>query len=77
MLFELNARAATLVIQINGKTRGTAEIEASDVGDQEKMESIARSSATGVKYLSERVVKRTICVGQTKAAIVNFVLGPK
>jgi leucyl-tRNA synthetase len=60
----------TLVIQVMGKTRGTVQVPAS--ATREELETYARNSEVGERYLEGQVVKKAIVV---PGKLVNFVLG--
>lgn len=59
----------TLVIQINGKTRGNIQVPAT--ADATALESYARSSEVGEKYLADKQVRKVIAV---PGKLVNFVV---
>jgi leucyl-tRNA synthetase len=65
----LVADTVTIVVQINGKTRGTFEA-AADVS-KEQQEELARSSEAGQRYLTDATVRKTIVVPKK---LVNFVV---
>jgi leucyl-tRNA synthetase len=60
----------TLVIQVMGKTRGTVQVPAS--ATREELETYARNSEVGERYLEGQTVKKAIVV---PGKLVNFVLG--
>ncbi|XKI46855.1 leucine--tRNA ligase [Altericista sp. CCNU0014] len=60
----------TLVIQVMGKTRGTVQVPAS--ATREELETYARNSDVGQRYLEGQTVKKAIVV---PGKLVNFVLG--
>lgn len=60
----------TLVIQVMGKTRGTVQVPAS--ATREELETYARNSEVGQRYLEGQTVKKAIVV---PGKLVNFVLG--
>ncbi len=60
----------TLVIQVMGKTRGTVQVPAS--ATREELETYARDSEIGQRYLEGQTVKKAIVV---PGKLVNFVLG--
>lgn len=60
----------TLVIQVMGKTRGTVQVPAS--ASREELESYAKDSEVGQKYLEGQTLKKVIVV---PGKLVNFVLG--
>lgn len=59
----------TLVIQVMGKTRGTVQVPAS--ATREELETYARTSEVGQRYLENQTVKKAIVV---PGKLVNFVL---
>jgi leucyl-tRNA synthetase len=59
----------TLVIQINGKTRGTIQVPAQ--ADKAALEKYARDSEVAQRYLAEKEVKKAIVV---PGKLVNFVV---
>jgi leucyl-tRNA synthetase len=65
----LVADTVTIVVQINGKTRGTFEA-AADVS-KEQQEELARSSEAGQRYLTDATIRKTIVVPKK---LVNFVV---
>ncbi|MCS6794167.1 MAG: leucine--tRNA ligase [Oscillatoriaceae bacterium SKYG93] len=60
----------TLVIQINGKTRGT--IQAPADADNASLEALARSSEVAQRYITGKEIKKAIIV---PGKLVNFVIG--
>jgi leucyl-tRNA synthetase len=60
----------TLVIQVMGKTRGTVQVPAS--ATREELETYARNSEVGQRYLEGQTIKKAIVV---PGKLVNFVLG--
>lgn len=60
----------TLVIQINGKTRGT--IQAPADADKASLEAIARESEVAQRYIEGKEIKKAIVV---PGKLVNFVIG--
>jgi leucyl-tRNA synthetase len=60
----------TLVIQIMGKTRGTAQVPANS--DRQALEKYAIESDTGKRYLEGKEIKKVIVV---PGKLVNFVIG--
>ncbi len=60
----------TLVIQVMGKTRGTVQVPTS--ATREELETYARTSEVGQRYLEGQTVKKAIVV---PGKLVNFVLG--
>jgi leucyl-tRNA synthetase len=60
----------TLVIQVMGKTRGTVQVPTS--ATREELETYARNSEIGQRYLEGQTVKKAIVV---PGKLVNFVLG--
>ena len=65
----LVADTVTIVVQINGKTRGTFDAPA-DVA-KEQQEELARSSEAGTRYLTDATIRKTIVVPKK---LVNFVV---
>ena len=65
----LVADVITIVVQVNGKTRGTFEASA-DVS-KEDQERLARESDAGQRYLTDATVRKTIVVSKK---LVNFVI---
>jgi leucyl-tRNA synthetase len=66
----LIADEITVVIQIMGKTRGTIQVPAS--ASHEQLETLAKDSEIGHRYLEGQTIKKTIVV---PGKLVNFVLG--
>ncbi|MFB2969009.1 leucine--tRNA ligase [Aerosakkonema sp. BLCC-F183] len=67
----LVADEITLVIQINGKTRGT--IEVANTSDKNTLEKYARESEAAQRYLDGKEIKKAIVVPGRN--LVNFVVG--
>ncbi|MFB2919742.1 leucine--tRNA ligase [Aerosakkonema funiforme] len=67
----LVADEITLVIQINGKTRGT--IEVANTSDKNTLEKYARESEAAQRYLEGKEIKKAIVVPGRN--LVNFVVG--
>lgn len=67
----LVADEITLVIQINGKTRGT--IEVANTSDKDTLEKYARESEAAQRYLEGKEIKKAIVVPGRN--LVNFVVG--
>ncbi len=61
----------TLVIQINGKVRGSLQVPSSASNDKQALESYARSSEAAQKYLEGKEIKKVIAV---VGKLVNFVV---
>jgi leucyl-tRNA synthetase len=59
-----------LVIQVNGKTRGTIQVPAA--ADQQTSEQLARESELAQRYLADSPIKKVIVVPKK---LVNFVVG--
>jgi leucyl-tRNA synthetase len=66
----LIADEITLVIQIMGKTRGTIQVPT--IASREQLESLAKDSEIGRRYLEGQIIKKIIVV---PGKLVNFVLG--
>jgi leucyl-tRNA synthetase len=66
----LIADEITLVIQIMGKTRGSIQVPTS--ASREELETHAKTSDIGQKYLANQTIKKVIVV---PGKLVNFVLG--
>jgi leucyl-tRNA synthetase len=66
----LIADEITVVIQIMGKTRGTIQVPTS--ASHEQLETLAKDSEIGRRYLKGQPIKKTIVV---PGKLVNFVLG--
>jgi len=62
---------ATIVLQINGKTRDTFIVEMDKIEDKQTIEKIAKQREKAQKYLKNRQIKNTIYV---KGKIINFVV---
>ncbi len=62
----------TLVIQINGKVRGSLQVPSSASNDKQALEEYARSSSAAKRYLEGKEIKKVIAVPQK---LVNFVVG--
>jgi leucyl-tRNA synthetase len=61
----------TLVIQINGKVRGSLQVPSSASNDKQALEEYARSSSAAQKYLDGKEIKKVIAV---PGKLVNFVV---
>lgn len=61
----------TLVIQINGKVRGSLQVPSSASNDKQALEAYARSSSAAQKYLEGKEIKKVIAV---PGKLVNFVV---
>ncbi|OIP76742.1 MAG: leucine--tRNA ligase [Oscillatoriales cyanobacterium CG2_30_44_21] len=61
----------TLVIQINGKVRGSLQVPSSASNDKQALEVYARSSEAAQKYLEGKEIKKVIAV---VGKLVNFVV---
>jgi len=61
----------TLVIQINGKVRGSLQVPSSASNDKQALEEFARNSETAKKYLEGKEIKKVIAV---VGKLVNFVV---
>jgi leucyl-tRNA synthetase len=61
----------TLVIQINGKVRGSLQVPSSASNDKQALEEYARSSEAAKKYLEGKEIKKVIAV---PGKLVNFVV---
>jgi leucyl-tRNA synthetase len=61
----------TLVIQINGKVRGSLQVPSSASNDKQALEEYARSSSAAQKYLEGKEIKKVIAV---VGKLVNFVV---
>ncbi len=61
----------TLVIQINGKVRGSLQVPSSASNDKQALEEYARSSEAAQKYLEGKEIKKVIAV---PGKLVNFVV---
>jgi leucyl-tRNA synthetase len=61
----------TLVIQINGKVRGSLQVPSSASNDKQALEEFARNSDTAKKYLEGKEIKKVIAV---VGKLVNFVV---
>ncbi|MEI6063135.1 MAG: leucine--tRNA ligase [Pseudanabaena sp. ELA748] len=61
----------TLVIQINGKVRGSLQVPSSASNDKQALEEYARSSEAAQKYLEGKEIKKVIAV---VGKLVNFVV---
>ncbi len=61
----------TLVIQINGKVRGSLQVPAIASNDKQALEEYARSSEAAQKYLEGKEIKKVIAV---VGKLVNFVV---
>ena len=60
----------TLVIQINGKVRGSLQVPSSASNDKQALEEYARNSEAAQKYLEGKEIKKVIAV---VGKLVNFV----
>ncbi|NEP39289.1 MAG: hypothetical protein F6K35_08500, partial [Okeania sp. SIO2H7] len=58
----------TVVIQINGKTRGTIQVPAKS--DRATLEELARSSDAAMRHIEGKEIKKVIVV---PGKLVNFV----
>ncbi|MDX2254385.1 MAG: leucine--tRNA ligase [Pseudanabaenaceae cyanobacterium bins.39] len=61
----------TLVIQINGKVRGSLQVPSIASNDKQALEAYARSSSAAQKYLEGKEIKKVIAV---PGKLVNFVV---
>ncbi len=61
----------TLVIQINGKVRGSLQVPSSAGNDKQALEEYARNSEAAKKYLEGKEIKKAIAV---PGKLVNFVV---
>lgn len=61
----------TLVIQINGKVRGSLQVPSSASNDKQALEEYARNSEAAQKYLEGKEIKKVIAV---VGKLVNFVV---
>ncbi|MFN8930895.1 MAG: leucine--tRNA ligase [Pseudanabaena sp.] len=61
----------TLVIQINGKVRGSLQVPSSASNDKQALEEYARSSSAAKRYLEGKEIKKVIAVPKK---LVNFVV---
>jgi len=61
----------TLVIQINGKVRGSLQVPSSASNDKQALEEYARNSDAAKKYLEGKEIKKVIAV---PSKLVNFVV---
>jgi leucyl-tRNA synthetase len=61
----------TLVIQINGKVRGSLQVPSSASNDKQALEEYARNSEAAKKYLEGKEIKKVIAV---VGKLVNFVV---
>ena len=61
----------TLVIQINGKVRGSLQVPSSASNDKQALEEFARNSEAAKKYLEGKEIKKAIAV---PGKLVNFVV---
>ena len=71
----LARQTVTVVVQINGKTKGRFEMDAADAVDQAKVEECAMQSDAGTKHLQGKTPSRVIVAPNAK--LVNFVLPKK
>jgi len=68
----LVAEEITIVIQVNGKTKGTIQVPAAIAPNRESLEQFARESELAQKYLEDKTIKKIIPV---PGKLVNFVVG--
>jgi leucyl-tRNA synthetase len=68
----LVADELTVVIQVQGKTKGTIQVPASIAGDRDALEQYARESELAQRYLDGKAIKKVIPV---PGKLVNFVVG--
>jgi len=61
----------TLVIQINGKVRGSLQVPSIASNDKQALEAYARSSSAAQNYLEGKEIKKVIAV---PGKLVNFVV---
>ncbi|KAJ3370117.1 hypothetical protein GGF31_004735 [Allomyces arbusculus] len=61
--------SVTVIVQVNGKTRGTVEL---DVDQLDQAASMVEKSEIGTKWLHGKTIKKVIVVGKGK--VVNFVV---
>ncbi len=62
----------TIVIQVDGKLRGTLNVSADDAKEKDKVESLAKNEQNVAKWLNGKQIKDTIFVA---GKLVNFVIG--
>ncbi|MCS6960679.1 MAG: leucine--tRNA ligase [Pseudanabaenaceae cyanobacterium SKYGB_i_bin29] len=67
----LEVEEITLVIQINGKVKGSILVPAKDAQDKALLEAYARNSEAAQRYLEGKAVKKVIAV---PGRLVNFVV---
>lgn len=67
----LSVDEITLVIQINGKVRGSLQVPSSASNDKQALEEYARSSSAAKRYLEGKEIKKVIAVPKK---LVNFVV---
>jgi leucyl-tRNA synthetase len=65
------AQKITIAVQINGKLRGTVEIEAGEVGNQPQIEEKAKADLNISKHLKNQEIKKTIYI---PGKILSFVI---
>lgn len=61
----------TVVIQINGKVRGQVVVDANVAKSQEEIEKLAKTDANVIKWLENKIIKKTIFVS---GKLLNFVI---
>jgi len=71
MRSSLTVDEITLVIQINGKVRGSLQVPSIASNDKQALEEYARSSEAAQKYLEGKEIKKVIAV---VGKLVNFVV---
>ena len=62
---------ATVVVQVNGKTRDVIKADLSEIDDKQIIEQTASKSPKAQKYLSNRQIQKVIYM---PGKIINFVL---
>ena len=61
--------ATTIIIQVNGKTRGEVLVNAADINNEDKVKKLAQKETNVIKFLTGKEIKKVIFV---PARIINF-----
>lgn len=61
----------TIIVQVNGKTRGETFVNASDINNESKVKELAQKEANVLKFLKGKEIKKVIFV---PGRIINFLI---
>lgn len=67
----LMARAVTVVIQVNGKLRGSFDVDKTVANDKNRMISLAKADARVQKYLTGKIIKEIFVPGRLVSLVVK------